>query len=142
MPEVLILQGLPGSGKTTLALETIQADPRWRRVNRDDLRAMLGVPYSPANEALVARARDTLIAQCLLLGYSVIVDDTNLQEHAVNQIKAVAVPFGADIRLCLMPTPIEECIRRDSLRPRPVGEARIREMAAAAGLSGRGEIVK
>lgn len=130
MPEIIMLQGLPGSGKSTWAERYVLERPGWCRVNRDSIRAMLhGDQFSATNESLTIRARDALIASALTMGWSVVVDDTNLQPHNAQSIRALASVFGAGVRVLAFDTPIDECIRRDALRPRPVGEVVIRQMA-------------
>ena len=39
--KLLLLKGLPASGKTTFAKELVRSDGNWIRVNKDDLRNML-----------------------------------------------------------------------------------------------------
>ena len=41
MPELLILVGIPGSGKSTFAKELVKTNNKYVRVNRDDMRQML-----------------------------------------------------------------------------------------------------
>jgi len=51
--KVLILKGLPASGKSTYAKELV-AKGNWKRINKDDLRAMLDCSkWSKANEKFV-----------------------------------------------------------------------------------------
>lgn len=134
MPSVIILKGLPGSGKSTWARAYCADHPNTCRVNKDDLRAMLhGSAYTPGNESLVVRARDVLISQALQFGWTVVVDDTNLQPYHEQQIRTLASVFGAGVEVITFDTPIEECIRRDAQRDRPVGEVVIRQMAALVG---------
>jgi predicted kinase len=130
MQEVIILRGLPGSGKSTWAERFIAGHPHYCRVNKDSLRAMFhGGEYSPANEALIVRARDALICQSLLLGWSVILDDTNLQEYHLQAVRTLAASFGVGVQVVTFDVAIEECIRRDAGRPKPVGEVVIRQLA-------------
>jgi len=131
-PCLIILRGLPGSGKTTWAKVYTAAHPDVVRVNQDELRAMLhvGRAWNMVDEAVTARVRDTLIVQALLLGRSVISDDTNLTERHVTHLQALVAPLGVTIECIDMLTPIEECVARDARREQPVGEQRIREMDA------------
>ena len=41
-PKLLVLQGIPASGKSTYARELVKNSGAWVRVNRDDLRNMRG----------------------------------------------------------------------------------------------------
>ena len=61
MSKLLMLRGLPASGKSTYAKEL--ADKGWIRVNKDDLRAMLNNSnWSKGNEKRVLKLRDDIIA--------------------------------------------------------------------------------
>ena len=55
MRTVMILIGLPGAGKSTFAKELLRNEPRrWKRVNRDDLRALLdGENFIKENEEFI-----------------------------------------------------------------------------------------
>ena len=52
MKKILILRGLPASGKSTFARKLLNENPNaWKRLNKDELRAMLDDSiHSPANE--------------------------------------------------------------------------------------------
>lgn len=135
MLKIIMLQGLPASGKSTWAKRFVLEHPNHKRVNKDDLRAMLDAgKYSKTNEKFVLKIRDILIREALLERKSVIVDDTNFHpshEHQVRKIaheleQKIQHPIGFEIRI--FDTPVEECIRRDMQRPHPVGERVIRSM--------------
>jgi predicted kinase len=132
--EVIILRGLPASGKTTWAREHQSIHPSFARVNRDDLRAMMYRVWSEANEAHVLKARDVIVVQLLIGGQNVIIDDTNLTAYSVERIRSLieALPFQVGIREVRFTTRIEECIRRDNLRTASVGAERIKEIAEKA----------
>ena len=78
--KVIVLRGLPASGKTTFAKEWVAKDPTNRvRVNKDDLRAMLhGGHWSKGNEKQVVQLEEEIIINSLILGKSVVVDNTHL----------------------------------------------------------------
>ena len=128
--EVVILRGLPASGKTTWATALVQATPFYKRVSKDDLRAMLdaGV-YSPEHEAFIRRARDLLIQDAVAHGHSVIVDDTNLNPEHVEHIRALVASFNVTVRVVDIVCSVEDAIARDATRAKPVGAERIRAMA-------------
>lgn len=136
MKKVIILRGLPGSGKSTYARQLLAETPgAYKRINRDDLRAMLdNGHWSKGNEKFVKQVRDLLIITALSEGKHVIVDDTNLALHNETRIREVVREYNcthndsAQVELKEMETPLEACIARDALRPNPVGAARIREM--------------
>jgi len=131
-PRLIVLRGLPGSGKSTWARTYLAAHPEAVRINRDELHILLHGARprdGGGNETITARARDALIVQALTMGRTAISDDTNLREYHIQHFQALAAPFGAPIEIVVMQTSIEECIRRDAQRPKPVGERRIRQMA-------------
>ncbi|WP_329431316.1 AAA family ATPase (plasmid) [Streptosporangium sp. NBC_01495] len=134
MATLYITCGLPGSGKTTLADAWVgEAPARRARVNQGDLRAMLhnSVHLGPETAVHVRAARDVLITTLLAAGLDVICDDTNLMKSTINDLVALAAAEGARVEFHdLRNVPVEECIRRDAARARPVGEAVIRSMDA------------
>jgi predicted kinase len=131
MQRVVILQGLPGSGKTTWAKRFIALHKDWCRINRDDIRSMLyGSDWSGIRESLVTSMRDAMYVQALLQGWNVIIDDTNLRMYTIDRLCILGqVPALVDIKVLEFTTPVEVCIHRDATRSRPVGDERIRDMA-------------
>ena len=132
MSKVLILKGLPASGKSTYAKELV-AQGGWKRVNKDDLRALLdNSKWSRANEKFVLKTRDFIIIQSLADGFNVIVDDTNLdpkhEETIRNLIKEQHYMKNIQIEVRYFDTSFEECIKRDTSRPSPVGKDVIMQM--------------
>lgn len=128
MSRVLILKGLPASGKSTYAKELV-AKGGWKRVNKDDLRVMLdNGKWSKANEKLVLSIRDLIIVEALSAGMNVVVDDTNLHPKHEQQIRELTASFKPDFETKFFDIPVEECIKRDLQRPVSVGEKVIRRM--------------
>lgn len=125
MAKMIILAGLPGAGKSTLAKKMVKQDPTYVRVNLDDIRNML-VTSDFSKEKLVEQIELTSITYAFNQKYNVIVDDTNLNPKKINKLKAIAKQYNAEVDYKLISTDVEECIRRDALRERPVGEDVIR----------------
>jgi hypothetical protein len=65
---------------------------------------------------------------------TVIVDNTNLRVATVRELEHVTAECGANFVVMddFLNVPVDECVRRDSLRDVPVGEAVIRKMARQA----------
>lgn len=127
-----ICRGLPGSGKTTKALEWLEEGRMTRaRVNRDDLRSMIynGIWLGPDKEKMIIAARDNLIRLLLQSGLSIVCDDTNLAPSVMNELMTLARSVGAEWHVWDLTTvPLDECIRRDAGREKPVGAIVIQEM--------------
>jgi predicted kinase len=127
-PTLYMMRGLPASGKSTIALEMLK-QPRTKRINKDLLREMLdGGQYSAENEEKIRETRDALILYFLAAYYDVVVDDTNLDPKHEKHLRGVAAHASARFVVVNVDTPLDECIRRDAARTKPVGEAVIRGM--------------
>ena len=136
MKKVIILRGLPGSGKSTYAKQLLEENPNaYKRINRDDLRMMFDNGYtSTGNEKFIKKVRDLLIIKALEEGKHVIVDDTNLSEKNKTRIQQLIDQFNKEhndsvqIEIIEMKTPLDECIERDAQRKKPVGNKVIKAM--------------
>lgn len=130
MKTIIMLKGLPASGKTTWAKEQLKKYPgRYKRVNKDDLRAMLdNGKWSSHNEKFILKIRDEIIRQTLVNDQHVIIDDTNFHPKHHDRLKEIARLNNACVKIKEFNTSIEECIERDSERENSVGEKVIRDM--------------
>lgn len=126
---VIFLRGLPGSGKTTWALDYLANHPGAKRVNKDELRAMLDAgKYSKGNEKFILAVRDALILQALAEGYHVIVDDTNFRPQHEQRIRELVKGLAVVEIKDFSDVPLETCLERNRKRPNPVPESTIRQM--------------
>jgi predicted kinase len=133
MKTVTLTRGLPASGKSTWAKQKIADNPgQIKRVNKDDLRAMIDDGrWSRDNEKFVLAMRDKLILEALREGKHVIVDDTNFEPRHFERIKQMIDNAGiknVKVEYKDFNLDVEECIKRDLIRPNSVGEKVIRQM--------------
>jgi predicted kinase len=140
MRTIFLLCGLPACGKSTFAKELLKKEPgRWKRVNRDDLRAMMDDnSWSKTNEAFVVSVQNKIVRDALAEGFDVILDNTHLVPATVNKIHKLAESVG-DVKVIkrAFNVSVEECLKRNALR---IGYAKvpdkvINDMARASGIS-------
>ncbi len=136
MKKIIILRGLPASGKSTFAKQLVKENPGlYKRINRDDLREMFDTyHFSRDNEKFVKRVRDMLIREALRDGKHVIVDDTNLSSKNINRITQLAEEHrkktGEPVEVTVkeFEVSLAEALERDAKREKRVGERVIRKM--------------
>lgn len=126
--KIIILKGLPASGKTTWAKNFCNDNTDFIRVNRDDLRNMCGKYWVPSRENFITSLEQFTIKEALETGYNVIVDATNLNPKYSKWIDKIALKYNCKLEVKFFDTSVEECIRRDESRENPVGEAVIIRM--------------
>ena len=137
MKKVIIMRGLPGSGKSTYARKLLEDNPHvYKRINRDELRKMFDDgKVSRGNEKFVKQIRDVLIMKALESGKSVIVDDLNLSSKNENRIQQLVDEYckksGEQVKVEIkeMETSMLESMKRDAQRDQPVGKSVIRRLA-------------
>ena len=143
MTELIILKGLPASGKTTWAKAWVKENSsNRRRINKDDIRLYLEserlfpAQWSHEKEKATNKEKEDAILGYLKMNYSVVMDDTNLNPHHEKSIirrieEELGKDHSIDIKIKWMPEGkrVETCIERDKLRKNPVGEDVIRGMA-------------
>lgn len=136
MKKVILLRGLPASGKSTLARQLLDENKgMYKRLNKDELRAMLdNSEHSTHNEKFVERVRDMMLVEALRDGKHVIIDDTNLSDRPVERIRQVVQKYSKDtgeqvkIEIREMNTSLEESLARDEVREKKVGRDVIMRM--------------
>lgn len=97
---MIVLQGIPGSGKSTWARKFVKNDPyKWVIVNRDSIRTMLGNYSLFTHEILVNKLERLLVKQSLHSGYSVIIDATNADIKSVRMWEEIAEEFESVFEL-------------------------------------------
>ncbi len=146
MLSVIVMRGLPGSGKSTYAYELMKKEPgRFVRVNKDDIRSMLhNNVWSRENEEITRQAHDNAILVALRNGKNLIIDNTNLVPASLRKLHRLLESVGGVkvIEKCFNVS-VEEAKRRNALRE---GKARVPDsaiegMAKGAGID-RGRILE
>ncbi len=120
MQKIIILQGIPGSGKSTWARNFIKdKSESYIIVCRDDIRNMLGDYWVPKRENLVSEIEMDCITAGLKLGYNIIIDATNFNPKTKEKFE---ITFSAyNIEYKFFDVSLEEAIERDNKRERKVG---------------------
>lgn len=137
--ELIILQGIQGSGKTTWAKNWVKEDPKHRvRFNQDDIRNMFGVYWVPSRESLVKAMHNSFLNEAMLEGYDIVLDNMNLNQKTLNEIKEIVEEFNKWVSLTpvdlhydikyqtFFDVPLSICIERDKQRDLQIGEKVIR----------------
>jgi predicted kinase len=121
--KLIVLQGIPASGKSFWAKQYVLESPLTRvRINRDDIRNMLGKYWVTSREDLVTSIEFISVKEALSFDYDVVVDSTNLNKNSINRWKMLAEDENAEIEFKPFYISLEEAIIRDSKRDAPVGK--------------------
>lgn len=127
---IIICRGLQGSGKTTWAKDWVSKDPEHRiRYNSGDIINMLSGVHT---FSIINSAERSILMSAMNTGYDIVIDDINLDSSNHEAIRTMIANYERGwhqydyfIQFQDFPTPLEECIRRDNLRPNPVGKETI-----------------
>jgi len=120
---IKILQGIPGSGKSTWSKEYVVQNRNIMRINRDDLRNMLvNNVFTDGNENLINSAKLSLISIGIEKDRDLILDDTHCYNDylifLINYIRDTAKKLNKKIEIELIDfdTSVDECIERNNNR--------------------------
>jgi predicted kinase len=127
--KVLILIGVPASGKSTWSLDFVRKNPDWVRVSRDDFRFMLkGQPVcDPKIESLINTLQDTVILDSLEKGLNVVIDNTNLKKKYIEHFAKLVQPY-ASVEFQIFDISLDEALERDESREKKVGKEVLERM--------------
>jgi predicted kinase len=138
MAKLLVLQGLPASGKSTHARKILADSPAGYalRINNDDLSTMMfGSAFSGGSKApwLLGRLRSDMVRMAFRHGYElVILDSTNLTKKSVDRYRKLAEECQVEFELdnSFLSVKLDECLRRNALRENPVPDSVMVQMAS------------
>ena len=134
---VILTRGIQGSGKSTWAMTWVKSDPKHRiRINWDCLRNMFGEYWVEDREKLdvISDMTDAFLKAPMEKGWDIVIDNMNLSpkswkyaQDKIDEYNKIHTKYQYELQFKdFFDVTLEECIRRDSLRPNPIGEAVLR----------------
>ena len=123
MPKIIVLQGVPASGKSTWAKDYIKNHPDAVIVCRDSIREGTGTYWNPNHEDYISTVEELSIRTAITAGLDVVVDATNLNPKTIERWNGLAKAVGADIEFKLFKISYEEAVKRDEQRKKNGGRA-------------------
>lgn len=117
--EVVILSGLPGTGKDTFARKYLSDRPI---VSLDTIREELKIPPDANQDAVAAAARERA-KELLRAKQPFVWNATNVTEFIRAPIVRLCVDYGAAVRMVFLEASWEETLRRNKNRSKAVPES-------------------
>ena len=129
--KIILMQGLPASGKSTWTKKYIKDHPEFANVNRDWIRKLLisnqkindsEFKWSREFEEKVIAVELDVAKTLVKSGNSLIVDDTNFSKNSIEMWEKFADEHDLELSYEFIDTPVNVCIARDSVREESVGK--------------------
>ena len=127
-PTLLMLKGLPCSGKTEWALQWVAKGRNRVRVSWTDIMQTLG-RKARDRRLLAFETASHLMVQALKRGMDVVLDEENLNGHTFTLFMARAQMMKARVEWHNMNQTVEQCKRRNAERGHPVDDMEIERLA-------------
>ena len=114
MLKVIIMVGLPCSGKSTIARKLVSNDPNLVIVCPDTIRlALHGDKFNSSAEPMVWCVAEYMAKTLLISGRSVIIDATNTTAGRRRVWRRLAYEFDAELSGVWVKTSEEDCLKRN-----------------------------
>lgn len=123
MATLVILRGLPASGKSTWARKTAATTPNTVVVSLDGLRRMTAGSLAAYHqrrtdrtEQLIVRAAHAMVCDALRKGVNVIMDAQNATVERVHALVGLAADCNADVQTVAFPASLDTLLERNRAR--------------------------
>lgn len=128
--KIIVLQGVPASGKSTWAREFIKGKLDWIIVSKDSFREGKGEYWVVEHEEYIKKLEREAVRLALECHLNVIIDGTNFNPGTLGSWRDLSRLYNAELEIKKFPISFEEARRRDTERGlwggRAVGEKAIR----------------
>lgn len=120
--KLLILRGVPASGKSTWAKEFVSGKKDWVIVSRDEIREATGTYWVPSREDYISEVEEFQIRSAIKNNLNVIIDATNLNPKTQEKWKNLAKELDVEIDFKDFFIDFKTALERDNNRIRKVGK--------------------
>lgn len=121
MGKLIILRGVPASGKSTWAAKWVGEDDNRIRVSRDGIRLAAFCQLRDVDEMAVTRLQNVLLEDAMSENYDIVLDNTNLVARYVKIVLRIAKKHGYEVEFKDFEVSIAEALDRDYQRYSKVG---------------------
>ena len=120
--KILVLQGVPASGKSTFARSLVLKDKSYVIVSRDAIREARGEYWIPEHEDYISDIEEFEIRSAIKHNLNPIIDATNLNPKTIAKWKNLAEELNVNIEFKMFEIDFAIALERDSKRERSVGK--------------------
>ena len=120
--KILVLQGVPASGKSTFARSLVLKDKSYVIVSRDAIREARGNYWIPEHEDYISDIEEFEIRSAIKHNLNPIIDATNLNPKTIAKWKNLAEELNVNIEFKMFEIDFATALERDSKRERSVGK--------------------
>lgn len=117
---LILICGLPSTGKTTLAKKLSEKLNHYILISQNEVRRQMGIKRMPKNQERVLRTIDRLTAKHLMANWGVIFESVNRYSFRRHQMYGVASACGKRVIILEIICPEKEAKKR--MRDRPKGD--------------------
>ena len=120
MNKIIILVGIPASGKSTLAKQLQQQCEDSVVISKDNIREQYSIQWGQQQD-FVSKQENQLLMNAINENKKVIIiDDSNLKKETRDKLKQIATQHGYETETIFMNTKLDEFIKRNKQRDKHI----------------------